>query len=270
VPLHFLADLTRDDLTELGGSRSILLLPVAATEPHGPHLPLGTDTIIAEGHLAALADAMDDGGPNVVCLPIEAIGASAEHVGFSGVLSQEPDVLANRWYELLAAGAAMGFRRAVIISSHGGNSPSVDIAVGWARTRLDMLAVSTAWLRFGQPDDLFPPAELAHGIHGGAIETSLMQHYAPELVHDDEIRDFASDLPSMEEGTTHLSGFGKHRFGWMSRDLHPEGVVGDATLASAEKGAASAAHAIKGMTALLDDIAGFDLNRLRDPGEGRF
>lgn len=242
---------------------AIGVLPVAATEPHGPHLPVSTDCDIAEGHLAALENWIDPAHALII-LPVERIGASAEHSAFPGCQSAEPAALILRWTEIAGQFAAAGGRRLVIISSHGGNTPAVDATILAARVQYGLLAVATAWLRFGQPEGLFPDAELRHGIHGGAVETALMLHYAPHKVDLSQLRDFPSAFALIEQCFAHLSAFGRHRFGWMSQDLNPLGVVGDARTATAASGAASAAHALKGFAALLDDVARFDLDFFRD------
>lgn len=258
MPLAIIDDLTTAGLVDRVSTRTIAILPVAATEPHGPHLPLSTDCDIAEGHIAAL-DAYLPAALDVVVLPLQRVGFSLEHSHFPGMQSRPVGTLVEDWMGLLRAYRALGGRRAVIVSSHGGNTPAVDALIVEARAQLDMLAVATAWLRFGQPEGLFSEAERKYGIHGGDIETSLMLHYAPEKVEMDKAADFLSRLVAMERRFTHLSAFGRHHWGWMSSDLNPHGVVGDATAASADKGAMSAGHALSGFVALLEDVAQFDL-----------
>lgn len=241
--------------------RVVAILPVGATEAHGPHLPLSTDCDIAEGHLGALEHDLGDSIEAVV-LPIERIGASQEHSRFAGTQSLSVARLIERWFEIAEKIAAAGGRRLVIVSSHGGNTPAVDTVILRARAELGMLAVGTAWMRFGFPDGLYPQAEKKFGIHGGAMETSLMLHYRPDLVERAAIADFPSRLESLQSPMAHLSAYGPHRFGWLSGDLNPLGVVGDARLASAEKGAAHAAHILTGFAGLLDEVARFDLDWL--------
>ncbi|RDE08403.1 creatininase family protein [Pelagibacterium lacus] len=252
------------------GARSIAIVPVAATEAHGPHLPASTDCDIAEGHLGALA-AYLPASIDAVVLPVQRIGASREHLEFAGTRSREEGDLIVDWFAIAASIAEAGGKRAVFVSSHGGNSAVVDSVILKARAELGMLAVGTAWLRFGQPEGLFSDTERRLGIHGGAIETSLMLHYAPHLVAMEQAEDFGSALAQIEAGMHHLSAFGRHRFGWLSSDLNPAGVVGDAQAASAGKGAALAEHILTSFAQLLEDVERFDLDRLagRDRQEGR-
>lgn len=262
MPVFNLMDLKRDELAALVDEQTIGVLPVAAIEPHGPHLPLSTDCDIAQGHLSAVQSA--GCAANVLVFPMQQIGASDEHDHFLGTLSFDADQLLQNWYEIAARFYAWGGQRLIIVSSHGGNSAVVDQLILALRRDFEMLAVSSAWLRFGQPEGLFDAHERKYGIHGGDIETSLMLHYAPDKVDMDKAQDFENSLGEIEAQSKHLTGFGKHRFGWMSDDLHEEGVVGNAKAATAEKGAASAAHAVDGFFELVEDVAKFDLSRFEN------
>ncbi len=244
MPVFNLMDLKRDELALLVDEETVGVLPVAAIEPHGPHLPLSTDCDIAQGHLKTLQKAGCDA--NVLVFPTQQIGASDEHNHFIGTLSFDADQLFESWYEIAARFYAWGGQRLIIMSSHGGNSAVVDQLILALRRDFKMLAVSSAWLRFGQPEALFDENERKYGIHGGDIETSLMLHYAPNKVDMSRAQNFQNSLQEIEAQSKHLSGYGKHHFGWMSDDLNAEGVVGNANAATAEKGAASAAHAAKG------------------------
>src|SRR5690606_14407293 len=130
------------------------------------------------------------------------------------------------------------------------------------RAEHGMLAVSASWLRFGQPEGLFAARELAYGIPGGDIETSLMMHYWPEAIRLDRREDFPSAAEDWDQAAHELRVHGKTRPGWLSADLNPQGVTGNALAATAEKGAASAAHALRGFGELIADTAAFDLSRL--------
>lgn len=257
MPIFNLMELKRDELAQLVDAQTVGVLPVAAIEPHGPHLPLSTDCDIAAGHLNSAHDLKIDA--NVLMFPIQQIGASDEHDHFIGTLSFDAEHLFQSWYEVGARFHAWGGRRLIIMSSHGGNSAVVDQLILALRRDFDMLAVSSAWLRFGQPDGLFSDQELKYGIHGGDIETSLMLHFAPQKVDMGRAEKFESKLEKIETSATHLSGYGKHHFGWMSQDLHSQGVVGDASVATAKKGAASAAHVQRCFAELVKDVALFDL-----------
>lgn len=258
----FAEQLTAPAFAAFVNARTVGVLPVAAIEPHGPHLPLATDAEIARGHLAHVEAHVEE-AHDVLVLPLQTVGSSVEHEGFPGVFSHDPETLLAAWGDIVRPFYEAGGRRLIVISSHGGNSEVVGILVQRLRARLGMLAVSASWLRFGQPEGPFDPEEITYGMHGGDVETSLMLHYRPELVRLEELRDFTSAARGWDASARHLKAFGRTRLGWMTRDFNEAGVVGDARAASADKGALSAAHALRGFAELVADVAAFDLARLK-------
>lgn len=244
---------------------TVLVLPLAAVEQHGPHLPLDTDLRIGEGLLAEAARrAPDDLG--FLVLPAQPIGYSAEHEAFSGTLTLPPETLLHLWTALGAQVSRLGFRRLVLFNSHGGNSDLIRIAVRELRMNCHMLAVAASWYRLADLDGLVDADELAHGIHGGTVETSVMLHLAPALVDMEAARDFPSAAARLAERNTHLSATGKVQFGWATQDLNMAGAVGDASAATAELGAKIVDRAVDGLLALLRETAEFDLAGLRPTG----
>jgi creatinine amidohydrolase len=262
VALFHAEDLTAPEFAAVVNTHTVGVLPVAAIEPHGPHLPLSTDCDIARGHLAQLGHYLPPDA-DVLVLPLQSIGLSIEHSGFPGVFSHAPETLLRSWTDVARVFHAAGGRRLIIISSHGGNSEVAGLLATSLRLDPGLLAVTAAWLRFGQPEGLFDPRELAYGIHGGDVETSLMLHYWPDAVRLEERRDFASAAEKWEGAAHVLTAHGRTRIGWLSRDLNPAGAVGNALAATAEKGAASADRALRGLAALVVDVAEFDLRRLQ-------
>jgi creatinine amidohydrolase len=179
------AELTSADFAEPEAGSWVAVLPVAATEQHGPHLPTGVDTMIGDGLLDAAIAAMPDALPAIV-LPTLAVGKSDEHRNFPGTLSLSAETLLRTLVEIGESVARAGLAKLVIMSSHGGNSEVMGLAARELRLRRNMLVVATSWARLGQPDGLFRDDERRHGIHAGDIETSLMLHLAPGLVHMEE------------------------------------------------------------------------------------
>jgi creatinine amidohydrolase len=261
-PRRYWQDLTTVDF-EADTSAWIAVLPIAATEQHGPHLPTGVDTFIADGLMSAALASMPEALPAVV-LPTLAVGKSDEHEGFPGTLGVSAKTLLDILAALGDSVARAGLRKILIVSSHGGNSEVMGLAARDLRLRHRMLAVATSWARLGYGDGLFDEAELTHGIHGGDIETSLMLHLAPCQVRSDQCADFVPASVAMEDEFAVLRGAGRMAFAWTTRDLNPQGALGNAAAASREKGAAAAEHSVRRLLALLDDIDRFDLDRLAD------
>lgn len=261
-------EMTSAELAAAGGAlgEAVAVLPVAAIEQHGPHLPLGTDAMLSDAMVDATIARLKAGAHEttgrITFLPTLRIGTSAEHSAFAGTLSLDWRIATGALIEIGAGLARAGFRRLVIVSAHGGNTASVDTAALELRRAHRLLVGAAAWLRFGMPAGLLPDEERASGIHGGAVETALMLHFYPGLVRTEAIAAHRSLQDDLAGSARHLRAHGKLGFGWMAGDLNPAGVVGDARLATPEIGAAIAAHQTEAFCAYLDDILAFDLNRL--------
>ena len=249
------------DLAAADTANWIAVLPLAATEQHGPHLPLGTDILIAEAYLARAKQLLAPSVP-ASFLPLQNIGLSSEHGDFPGTLTLPPDVVINSWLAIGESVAAAGLRKMVLVTSHGGNSAAMTLAAQELRARHGMLAVTTSWARFGVPDGLFSADELRHGIHGGAIETSIMLAHAPQLVDLERIDNFQSAGQTMAQDYRWLSTQRPAPMAWQTQDLHVSGAVGDAREASADKGRLLIDHGAQAFCALLEDVARFDLAAL--------
>jgi creatinine amidohydrolase len=192
-------------------------------------------------------------------LPIERIGISTEHIDFAGTQTLSTEAALAKWKGIGESVARAGVKKIVIVTSHGGNAAAMTLVAQDLRAYHGMLAVTTSWSRFGVPDGLFPEGELRHGIHGGAVETSIMLARYREHVRSDAIATFASRSIAMEEQYRWLSTQRPAPFAWQAQDLHPSGAVGDATLASAEKGEALLEYGAHRFIELLEDVDKFDV-----------
>jgi creatinine amidohydrolase len=249
-----------------GWSERIAILPLGAHEYHGPHLPLETDAVIADGVARRLETAL--GARDVILLPVETVGYSPEHLDRKGTESLAYQEAIERWLKIAGTLRGQGVGRLMLLNAHGGNSPLLALVAMEARLRFGMLCVATSWTRFGVPEAIVPPERKALDIHGGDIETSVMLALRPDLVDREKCRDFVSRQADFARDFTHLRAYGPHSFGWMMRDLNDEGAAGDAGLASAEKGEALLAHAVSGLVKLVDDMARFDLGLFAPGGRG--
>jgi creatinine amidohydrolase len=232
---------------------TIAVLPIAATEQHGPHLPVSTDTSIMKGMLKTVIAALPD-DLDVRILPIQSVGKSNEHLHAPGTLTLPATVLIEAWCELGASVARAGVKKLVMVNSHGGNEEIMGIVARELRVRHGMLVAKTGWMRFGKPDRLYTEAEGRYGIHGGDVETSLMLHFRPDLVDVSKAKNFRSNAERAEAELKYLRPTGTHAFAWIASDLNPDGPVGDASLATAEKGGLTAAHQAEGFVGLLQDM----------------
>ena len=254
--------LTSHDLSDLDVEATVALLPVAAVEQHGPHLPLGTDALIAQGIIQSLPP--DSGEcPRVLVLPPLAVGHSLEHQEFPGTLSVEAENLVATWMSIGRSVARTGVRKLVIFNSHGGQTSLLDIVGLRLRAELGMLVVRCSYFNFGTPPGLFAKDELAHGFHGGEVETSLVMCLHPDLVRQEHLRDF-SGLPTELARRNEVLGVESPvGIGWMSQDLHPAGVCGNAVRADAERGAELLAYLAGRLAVLIEELAATSLNTLR-------
>lgn len=232
---------------------TIAVLPVAAIEQHGPHLPVSTDTTIMNGMLETMIARLP-ADLDIRILPVQAIGKSNEHLHAPGTLTLPAPTLIDAWTQLGLSIARAGVRKLIVVNSHGGNEEIMGIVTRELRVREKMLAVKTSWQRFGRPAGMYSDLEERQGIHGGDVETSLMLHFRPDLVDMGKAENFVSNVARAEKEFSLLRHTGTHAFAWMASDLNPHGVVGEAALATAEKGRLTAEHQADGFITLLRDV----------------
>jgi creatinine amidohydrolase len=257
LPVSCWQDLCTTDFARVDPQRTVALLPVSATEQHGPHLPLCTDAAINEG-IVRLAMARLPAGASVLVLPALAVGDSLEHSAFAGTLSADLEVLLGLWLGIGRGVARAGVRKLVIFNSHGGQRGHVDQAALRLRVECGLLVVRAHSFGLGMPPGLFDADELAHGIHGGAVETSLMLHLRPDLVRREALADFASLGRTLAARGGLLGAEKPVGIGWMTQDLHPAGACGNAAAADAGKGRQLLEHMAARLVTLLGEVADFD------------
>jgi creatinine amidohydrolase len=241
----------------------IAVLPLAAIEQHGPHLPLGVDSDIADAYLERVRALLPPDLP-VTFLPVQRIGHSVEHLAYPGTITLSAGSAIGTWTDIGESVHRAGVGKLVLVTSHGGNVAAMEIVARDLRARRKMLIVTCGWSRFGYPEGVFARAEVKHGIHAGAVETSLMLAAEPDLVRADAAQNAEPATVAMERDFKWLSAYRPAGFAWMTQDLHPSGAVGDATAASAEQGRAALDHGARAFVELLREVDRFDLARLND------
>ena len=252
-PGRYWQDMTTAEFAALNASELVAVLPVAAIEQHGPHLPVYVDACINAGILDAMVERMPDKLPAAI-LPAMPVGKSNEHGDFPGTLTLSAETLIRLWTELAESVARAGVRKLVLFNSHGGQPGVMDVVAQDLRSRLGMFAVPVSWTDLGMPPDIFPDEELRHDIHGGAVETSMMLHLRPDLVQMDKAADFTPVTKTLGGDYDILSAIGPAAFAWQAQDLHPTGAAGNARLATPEKGALLVRHAAERLVLLLQEI----------------
>jgi creatinine amidohydrolase len=251
------ASLRAPDLMERLTERSILVLPVGATEQHGPHLPFNTDSVIAE----AVAEAtVAEVGAHVDAwlLPALTYTKSNEHAWSSGTFWLSARTLLAVLEDIGRCAAATPARRLVFMNGHGGNSSLLNVACRELRLQFGL---QTFLSHPGVPPDQggsSPPEELGMGIHGGLEETSLMLHLRPDLV------DLGAGFRNVPEGLAenrYVRFGGPVSFGWLSNDFGPSGHIGDPTDATPERGKERFEAAVRAFGETLAEVARFDFGR---------
>jgi creatinine amidohydrolase len=261
---RFWADWTTLDFERLRSSgvaaRTIAVLPVAATEQHGPHLPLSVDTVLVDGIVAATLAHLPAELP-VLFLPTQAVGLSPEHARFPGTLTLKNETILRLWTDIGESVAAAGISKLVLCNSHGGNVSVMDLVARDLRARLDMLVYSVSWFNLplldAQGQDvnaLFSAREHRFGIHGGDIETSMMLALDPKHVDMAQARNFESKAQARADGFEILGNGKSAKLAWQTQDYNPAGAVGDAAHATAEKGRAMVAAAGLALARLLLEL----------------
>ncbi|MET0905650.1 MAG: creatininase family protein [Tardiphaga sp.] len=247
-------DFSAPEFDNLDPMTTIAILPIAAVEQHGPHLPVGTDTIINTSMMERLVQMAPD-NLDLRILPVQAIGKSNEHIWSKGTITHTANNLIDAWTQIGLEVARSGVKKIVFVNSHGGNDDVMSIVARELRVRAGMLAVKSGW-RFGSPDGVLSDVEKRHGIHGGDAETSLLLHFRPDLVDMSKAENFVSIAARDEQRFRYLRPTGAfgHVYAWIASDINPSGAVGDASLATAEKGRLITEQNVAGMLEMLAEV----------------
>jgi creatinine amidohydrolase/Fe(II)-dependent formamide hydrolase-like protein len=231
-----------------------VVLPIASIEQHGPHLPVYTDSLIVQEVLDRSLALLPEEFP-IWVLPLLAYGKSNEHSAFAGTITLTSETLIRVLKEIGASVARSGFRRLAILNGHGGNTEIIDFVIRDIREQTGLLVFALhVYLRVATPSAGLTEDEKIYGIHAGDVETSILLRCRPELVR----RELApASLPAHLKTLKHPPFMGPLTFAWLTPDITKDGVLGDATVAAADKGERYLSDAASQTAELLREIADF-------------
>jgi creatinine amidohydrolase len=255
-PQRFFPYLTWTDIQAIPDKENVVIIqPVGAIEQHGPHLPLIVDAAIGVAVLGKALEKLDDSIP-AYALPNLYYGKSNEHWHFPGTITLSAETLIATLMEVAESVYRAGFRKLVLMNSHGGQPQVMDIVARDLHIKYSDFLVFPlfTWRVPHITGELLTPKEKQLGIHAGDAETSIMLAILPEQVKMDAA--VAEYPPEQAEGSL-LSIEGKLSFGWATRDLSKSGVVGDPTVATKEKGDRILESVSDGWVRVIKDVYAF-------------
>ena len=231
----------------------VAVLPLGATEQHGPHLPVSVDSDLIE----AVLSRTEVEGITVLVLPTLKVTKSGEHDRHPGTLSLSGDTLVSVSRDIAASVARAGVERLCLFNGHGGNTALLETVVRDIRIIHNMVAVHCSWFAFAEAEEVIDRAALAVDLHGGDAETSPMLVAAPHKVDMSKAQNFRPAMLEWDQKWIGLTGQAA-RPGWIIDDLNAQGACGDASAATAAKGEALLTSAARNFAAFLAELAAFD------------
>ena len=268
LPSKFWADLTSRHFSQLAASpvidQTVAVLPVAAIEQHGPHLPVSVDTTLVNGVIEAALAHLPENLP-VLFMPTQQVGKSNEHIRYPGTLTLSAQTLISVWTELGACVHRAGIKKLVLFNSHGGQVSVMDIVARDLRTAHDLMVFSSSWYTLPLGDEvmnLFMPAEHRFGIHAGDMETSMMLALREKYADMQQAQHFHTQAEERAKTYPILGNGVSAKLGWQIQDYNVQGAAGNATLATAAKGHAVINAAGLQLAQLLQEISSLPLSTI--------
>jgi creatinine amidohydrolase len=243
-----LSDLTWPEVDALPRDLPVVI-PIAALEQHGHHLPVFTDSMLLGELIRRVSEPMHD---RVLFTPLMWLGNSHHHMDFPGTMSASPRVYLDLLNDLMENMLMHGFRRIVLINGHGGNSTPGKQAVFEVRQRhrlrRDLLLLMATYWEHGRPNQLRSDLVQTQMGHACEWETSMILRLAPHLVKD--IRTVESVDPGF--------AFEPAYRGWTTKDRTAVGHIGQSSAATAEKGEALFQAFSAGVIKFLEQVIAWD------------
>ncbi|MDP9901167.1 creatininase family protein [Variovorax ginsengisoli] len=266
LPSRFWSGLCTRDFAALDAATAVAVLPLGATEQHGPHLPLSVDTLLVDGIVQASLPLLPPALP-VLFLPTQQIGLSPEHAAFAGTLTLSAETLMRVWREIGASVARSGVKKLVLFNAHGGHVGAMDVVARELRAAHGLLVYSVSWfnLPLGAAGAQFSADEHRFGVHAGEIETSMVLALAPQAVRMAAAQDFGSASRDRAPAYPLLGNGRSAKFAWAMEDYNPQGAAGNAAAATADKGRAVIDAAAAQLALLLGEVSQLPLSVLGRP-----
>lgn len=262
-PKRFFPYLTWTDIQSIPDQENVVIIqPIGAVEQHGPHLPIIVDSAISMGVLGKALEKLDDHIP-AYALPCLYYGKSNEHCHFPGTITLSAQTLLSIIMEMAASLYRSGFRKLVLMNSHGGQPQVMEIAARDIHQQYQDFLVFPlfTWRVPNIAQELLTETELKYGIHAGDAETSLLLSLLPEQVKMDQaVKEYPHGLPE----DSLLSMEGNLPFAWLTGELSRSGVMGDATVATKEKGDRLLESLSAGWVEVIKDIYKFQQPNVRN------
>lgn len=255
-PKRYFSYLTWKEIAEMEEKENaVIIQPLGAIEQHGHHLPIAVDSAISLGVLGKALTQLDDRIP-AYALPAFYYGKSNEHWGFPGTITLSAETLLSVIKEMAISIYRSGFRKLILMNSHGGQPQIMEIAARDIHQKYPDFNIFPlfTWCVPNIAKDLLTKQELEYGIHAGDAETSLMLALLPEQVKMNlAVKEFPQNLPQ----DSLLSMEGKLPFAWLTKEVSSTGVMGDATTATLEKGEKILASLANGWVNVIEDVYKF-------------
>ena len=255
-PQRYFPYLTWQQIEEMPNKENVvLILPIGAIEQHGPHLPIAVDSTISLGVLGKALEQLDGHIP-AYALPCLYYGKSNEHAGFPGTITLSATTMLSVIREVALSVYRSGFRKLILMNSHGGQPQIMEIAArDLHQEHLDLAIFPLfTWRVPHSAGDLLTAKEKEYGIHAGDAETSIMLSLLPEQVHMDKaVKEYPQGLPN----DSLLDMEGNLPFAWLTKELSQSGVMGDATAATKEKGDRILKSVANGWVQVIQDVYKF-------------
>ncbi len=229
-----------------------VILPIAATEQHGAHLPLATDRMINEHFCTSIEKTISD---KILILPTISVGCSEHHTDFVGSLSVQHSTFLNQMTDISSCVAKYDFKNLIVLNSHGGNQSIAGTFLevfGFRNPEIRIALVT--WWRIAA-DKLKALNESGKGGtgHAGEFETALMLVMAPHLVHLEQITEKANQ-PNFDWADGDLLYGSKAAIYKRMKELTPSGVFGDASFGTKEKGEQITKLVVEALVKIILDL----------------